>query len=409
MNYCRMCKKDKLEKFLDLGFTPPADSFLRKEQLREPETHYPLEVMVCKHCGLSQLSYVVSPEILYRYDYPYEASITSTGHQHWAEFASSVTHRLELGQDDLVVDVGSNVGVLLEAFRQNGTRILGVDPASNIVRIAEKRGVETIDEFFNVDTAANILKGKGQASVITATNVFAHIDDLDNFMEAVGLLLKESGTLIIEAPYFLNLIKYLEYDTIYHEHFSYLSLFTVQLIFHKHGLEIFGVEELATHGGSLRIFAKHAEDETKTVSPGVSTLLEKETAKGMNGIAYYTGFQDRADKVKDDLLKFLIEQKQNGRNVAAYGAAAKGNTLLNYCGIRKDLLEFVVDASPYKQGKYLPGSHIPVVSEKEIKKSKPDFVIILPWNIQEEIIAQLEYIRAWRGKFAVPIPHIKII
>ncbi|GAG12874.1 unnamed protein product, partial [marine sediment metagenome] len=251
---CRMCKSNNLTQFLDLGFTPPADQFLRKEQLREPEVYYPLEVMICTDCGLAQLSYVVSPEVLYRRDYPYESSITKAGQRHWAEFARTVTERLKLGSDDLVVDIGSNVGVLLEAFKANGTRILGVDPASNIVRIAERRGIETLCEFFSIDVARQILSDKGEATVITGTNVFAHIDHLDSLMEAVDVLLNERGVYIIEAPYFVNLIENLEYDTIYHEHLSYLSVKPLVRFLSRFGMEIFDIEQRDIHGGSFRVY-----------------------------------------------------------------------------------------------------------------------------------------------------------
>ncbi len=406
---CRFCGHMLSHQLIDLACAPPSNSFLTEDQLNEPEVYYPLKLFVCDACFLVQTDEYKNSTEIFNSEYLYFSSFSKTWLDHARNYAEMMVKRFGYDKRNRVIEIASNDGYLLQYFREKGIPVLGIEPAAGTAAAAETKGIETIVEFFGKALAKRLAGQGNKADLLIGNNVLAHVPDLNDFVAALKIALKPTGIITMEFPHLMQLIDRCQFDTIYHEHFSYLSLLTVRSIFQKHDLEIFGVEELATHGGSLRIFAKHAEDRTKTISPGVSALLEKETAKGINSIGYYTGFQARVDGIKYELLKFLIEQRQNGKRVVAYGAAAKGNTLLNYCGIRKDLLEFVVDASPYKQGKYLPGSHIPVVSEKEIKKSDPDFVIILPWNIQEEIIAQLEYIRAWGGKFVIPIPHIQII
>lgn len=405
--FCRTCKSDDLTQFLDLGFTPPADQFLRKEQLRDPEIHYPLGVMLCNTCGLAQLSHVVSPEVLYRHDYPYEASLTKTGQLHWAEFAATVVERLGLGTDDLVIDVGSNVGVLLEAFRANGTRILGVDPASNIVRIAEKRGVETLNEFFSIDVARSILDTKGYASVITGTNVFAHVDDLDSFMRAVDLLLNDRGVLVIEAPYFVNLIKHLEYDTIYHEHLSYLSVKPLVGFFERFGMEIFDVEQRDIHGGSFRLYVARAG--RMPVSPVVAELLEQEAEMGIHAPEVLNEFAQAVRQNRRELVWLLQRLKHEGKKIACVSAPAKGMTLLNYCRIGPETVDFVTEKSTLKIGRFTPGMHIPVVPDDVLLEEAPDYALLLAWNFAEEIMSNLQEYRDRGGKFILPIPRIEIV
>lgn len=405
--FCRMCKSDNLARFLDLGFTPPADQFLRREQLREPETYYPLEVMLCQNCGLAQLSHVVSPEILYRHDYPYEASLTTTGQRHWAEFAQTTTHRLNLGADDLVIDVGSNVGVLLEAFKNNGTRILGVDPASNIVRIAERRGIETLNEFFGIDVAQNIRNTRGPASVITGTNVFAHVDDLDAFMRAIQLLLNERGVLIIEAPYFVNLIKSLEYDTIYHEHLSYLSVKPLARFFTRFGMEIFEIEQRDIHGGSFRVHVARAG--TRPISPVIGDLLKQEEELGVHQLDTLLEFSKSVQCNREDLIWLLRQLKHQDKRIAGVSAPAKGMTLLNYCRLGTETLDFVTEKSTLKIGRFTPGTHIPVVSDDELTRQVPDYALLLAWNFAEEIMGNLRQFRDRGGKFIIPIPQVRVV
>ena len=404
---CRMCGSSNLEEYLDLGFTPPADQFLRKEQLAEPETYYPLRVVLCKDCGLSQLDFVVSPEILYRHDYPYESSITKTGQRHWAEFAKSVSKTLKLNKDDLVIDIGSNVGVLLEEFRNNGTRILGIDPASNIVRIAEKRGIETICEFFNLETVNQILKTKRKASLIVGTNVFAHIDDLDSLMKGVDKLLVKKGVFIFESPYFVNLVNRLEYDTIYHEHLSYLSVKPLIKFFAKFNMEIFDIQERDIHGGSFRVFIGRKGD--RPVSPVVRKSVQKEEKMNLYSVKKLKNFAKRVKQNQHDLTWLLRSLKKRAKTIAAVSAPAKGMTLLNYCRLGPEILDFVTEKSQLKIGRHTPGLHIPVYPDSELIKRKVNYALLLAWNFADEIIKNLEDYRKIGGKFIIPIPNPKII
>ena len=404
---CRMCGSTKLYKFLDLGFTPPADQFRRKDQLKEPDVYYPLDVHVCDDCGLVQLGYVVSPEVLYRNDYPYESSTTQTGHRHWSSFSKSVVDKFNLTQADLVVDIGSNVGVLLGEFKKNGTRIQGVDPAANIVMLARERGIDTICDFFNADTAERIVDEKGRASVITATNVFAHVNDLDAFMDSVKMLLNDKGIFIFEAPYFGNLLNANEYDTIYHEHLSYLSVKPLLPFFGKFGLEVFDIEEMDIHGGSFRVFV--GKKSARPVSAQVGNMLEQERSMGMYDHEKLNQFANRVETNKSELTWLLHSLKHQGKRIVGVSAPAKGMTLLNYCGIDRYILDFVTEKSNLKIGRYTPGSHIPVVADSALMEHKPDYALLLAWNFADEIMKNLEDYRAAGGKFIVPIPHPIIV
>lgn len=404
---CRMCKDTRLSKFLDLGFSPPADRFLRRDQLKEPETYYPLEVMLCMNCGLAQLSYVVSPEILYRHDYPYESSLTATGRQHWSEFARTVTKRLQLGSDDLVVDIGSNVGTLLESFRSNGTRILGVEPASNIVRIADKKGIETLNEFFSPEVAKLVFEQKGRASVITATNVFAHMDDLDAVMEGVAILTDGSGVFVVEAPYFCNLVKELEYDTIYHEHLSYLSVRPMISFFDRFGMEIFDVEERDIHGGSIRIYVGFVGK--MPVSNAVSEHLEREEKMGVHSLDVLKEFTQRVELNRQELIWLLRKLKREGKRIAGVSAPAKGMTLLNYSRIGTETIDFITEKSTLKIGRFTPGTHIPVFPDQKLLDEMPDYALLLAWNFSHEIMGNLADYVARGGKFIIPIPEPHIV
>jgi len=402
-----MCGSTNLHEFLDLGFTPPADQFKRKDQLREPDIYYPLRVVMCDDCGLAQLSYVVSPEVLYRNDYPYESSTTKTGRQHWAQFAEDVAKRFKLDATDLAVDIGSNVGVLLAAFRSNGLRVQGVDPAANIVLIAQQNGIDTICDFFNEDTALQIMRDKGSASVITATNVFAHVHDLDDFMRSIKSLLRERGVFIFEAPYFVNLLKQGEYDTIYHEHLSYLSVKPLVPFFNKHEMEVFDIEQNDIHGGSFRVFVAHKGQ--WPVSKTVGTLIQEEIDQGIHTRQVLERFALAVKKNKKDLVWLLQSLKHEGKRVVAVSAPAKGMTLLNYCGIDKDVLDFVTEKSRLKVGRFTPGAHIPVVPDSELLSQQPDYALLLAWNFAEEIMRNLDEYRRRGGRFIIPNPSPTVV
>lgn len=404
---CRMCQSKNLYQFLDLGFTPPADQFRRKDQMKEPEIHYPLEVFMCDDCGLAQLGHVVSPEVLYRMDYPYESSTTKTGREHWNAFAQRVVKRLNLEKNDLVVDIGSNVGVLLGAFKAQGMRIQGVDPAANIVMLAHERGIDTICDFFNRETAEKILREKGAASVITGTNVFAHIDDLYLLMKNILMLLKENGVFIFEAPYFVNLIKMIEYDTIYHEHLSYFSVKPLLRFFELFDMEVFDIDLVDIHGGSFRVYVGRKSQ--RPVSPVISQLLNEEEAMQLYSHKTMDHFADAVRKNKMDLTWLLHSLKHEGKRVVGVSAPAKGMTLLNYCKIGAELLDVVTEKSALKIGRFTPGMHIPVVSDSYLLEERPDYAMLLAWNFADEIMKNLHEYRDGGGKFIIPIPVPMII
>ncbi len=404
---CRMCGSNALHKFLDLGFTPPADQFRRKDQLREADSYYPLQVASCENCGLAQLTYEVSPEVLYRNDYPYESSTTATGQRHWAAFAHSVVKRLGLQSNDLAVDIGSNVGVLLGAFKKEGLRVQGVDPAANIVLLAQANGIDTVCDFFNEDTAHQIVESKGPAAVITGTNVFAHVGDLDAFMESIKALLATNGTFIFEAPYFANLLKLNEYDTIYHEHLSYLSVKPLVPFFAKHGMDVFDIEQSDIHGGSFRVFV--CLKEQRPISACVAQMIADEEAQGLYSRERLAAFAEGVKQNKRELLWLLHSLRQQGKRIVGVSAPAKGMTLLNYCRIDDELLDFVTEKSRLKIGRYTPGAHIPVVPDSALLEQQPDYALLLAWNFADEIMKNLEEFRARGGKFIIPIPTPKIV
>jgi len=402
-----MCSSSNLYKFLDLGFMPPADQFRRKDQMKEQEIHYPLEVCMCEECGLAQLTYVVSPEILYRNDYPYESSTTKTGHSHWESFAAAVVGKFSLGKQDLVVDIGSNVGVLLEAFKNNGVNVQGVDPAANIVMLAQKRGIDTICDFFNDESVAKILKSKGKASIITGTNVFAHIHDLHLLMVNVKRLLKVKGVFILEAPYFVNLIKTIQYDTIYHEHLSYLSVKPLIGFFAQHNMEMIDIQFADIHGGSFRVYV--SEKGNYPVNQIISNLLDEENAMELYSHATLNNFSDNVKKNRAELKWLLHSLKRAGKSIVGVSAPAKGMTLLNYCGIGNDWLDVVSEKSTLKIDRYTPGMHIPVVSDDYLLEKQPDYALLLAWNFAEEIMENLNEYKKRGGKFIIPIPMPKIV
>jgi len=405
---CRFCGKTLTHEFIDLVNAPPSNAFLNKEQLNGPEVFYPLKLFVCDSCFLVQIDEYRKSKDIFDADYAYFSSFSSTWLAHAKSYVDMMIARFGFDQKSRVIEIASNDGYLLQFFKEKGIPSLGIEPTRGTAIAAQKKGLETLVEFFGIPLAQRLADQDKKADLLIGNNVLAHVPDLNDFVAGLKIALKPAGIITMEFPHLMQLVDQCLFDTIYHEHFSYLSFMTVCVIFKRHGLELFDVEEIPTHGGSLRIFAKHAEDSSRKISANVGARLEKEMSRGLNTMAYYGNFQSRVDKIKRDLLKFLIDQKEAGLKVAAYGAAAKGNTCLNYCGIRKDLVAYVVDASPHKQGKYLPASHIPVVNEDEIRKWRPDFVLILPWNIKAEIMEQLAYIRKWSGKFVTAIPTLEV-
>jgi 2-polyprenyl-3-methyl-5-hydroxy-6-metoxy-1,4-benzoquinol methylase len=405
------CRFDGLlltEEFVNLGFSPPSNSFLLEKQLNEAETYYPLKLFVSERSFLVQLDEFKRAEEIFSDDYVYFSSFSTTWLEHSKKYVEKMISKFGFNENAQIIEIASNDGYLLQYFKQKNIPVLGIEPTLSTAKVAREKGIESWTEFFGVELAKKIIEQGRKADLLLGNNVLAHVPDINDFVAGMKVALKENGVITMEFPHLMQLIENNQFDTIYHEHFSYLSFLAVQQIFDKHGLSLFDVEEIPTHGGSLRIYAKHSEDNSKEISENVTLLQQKEINKGLNTLAYYQNFQKRVENIKYDFLSFLIEQKRNGKKVAAYGAAAKGNTLLNYCGIRKDMISFVVDKSPHKQGRFLPGSHIPVVSEDFISRERPDFVVILPWNIKEEIQEQLNYVRAWGTKFVTAIPELCI-
>jgi predicted RNA methylase len=391
--------------FLDLGFTPPADAFLSPDRLNRPETWYPLKVLICNNCSLVQLNYVVSPRILFQKDYPYESSITKTGREHFHSLAKTAYSKFSLSSGDLVIDIGSNVGVLLQGFKNQGANVLGIDPAPNICEIARRNGIETINDFFNEKVASEIVKTRGKAKIITGTNVVAHIDDLHSLARAVDILLDKEGVFIIEAPYLVDLIEKLEYDTIYHEHLSYLSIKPLNVLFHKFRMEIFDVEKISIHGGSLRYFVTRKN--TYPVSKNVHKFLKNE--KKFYERDTLINFARNVERNREELTWMLKSLKHEGKCIAGLSAPAKGMTLLNYCKIGPDTIDFITEKSTLKIGKYTPGTHIPIVPDSELIKRMPNYVLLLAWNFADEIMNNLKDYEDAGGKFIIPIPRPRIV
>ena len=406
------CRFDNLpisQEFIDLGFSPASNSFLKPAQLNEPEVHYPLKLYISERTFLVQIDEYKKADEIFSEDYVYFSSFSTSWLAHAKSYVEKMISRFGFNQNSQMIEIASNDGYLLQYFKEKNIPVLGIEPTLSTAKVAREKGIESWTEFFGVELAKKLVAQNRQADLLLGNNVLAHVPNLNDFVGGMKIVLKPQGVITMEFPHIMQLIENNQFDTIYHEHFSYLSFLTVKQIFEKHGLVMFDVEEIPTHGGSLRIYAKHNTDNSKEISTNVQNLLDKEIAKGMNTLPYYKGFQEKAEKVKYDFLSFLLEQKKLGKKVAAYGAAAKGNTLLNYCGIRKDLISFAVDLSPHKQGRYMPASHIPVVNEQILKDEKPDYIVILPWNIKEEIMKQLEYVKEWGGKFVVAIPELKIL
>jgi hypothetical protein len=406
---CRFCKTALSQVFIDLVNSPASNSFLTKEQLNEPEVFYPLKTFTCPQCFLVQVDEYKKSDAIFNSDYVYFSSYSSSWLKHAKAYTEKMIGRFGYDQHSKVVEIASNDGYLLQYFLEKKVPVLGIEPTANTAEVAKGKGIDTVVDFFGVRLAKELTAKGIRANLLLGNNVLAHVPDIVDFVGGMKILLAPDGVITMEFPHLMQLVDNNQFDTIYHEHFSYLSFYTVQQIFAAAGLEMFDVEEIPTHGGSLRIYAHHKEDTTRSITPNVQALLGKEKNKGMQGLDYYDNFQQKALRVKMDLMDFLVTQKRAGKKVAAYGAAAKGNTLLNYCGIKEDLIDFVVDANPHKQGKFLPASHIPVLHPDHIKEAKPDFVLILPWNIREEIVQQLGFIKEWNGQFVVPIPSLQIL
>jgi SAM-dependent methyltransferase len=404
---CRHCQTELHDTFLDLRFSPPSNAYLRAEDLRRPETTYPLKVMVCRQCWLVQTEDYTHYDQLFATDYAYFSSTSSTWLAHAARYVDMIAARLNLNAQSLVVELAANDGYLLQYVQQKGIPCLGVEPTTSTADAARARGIAIVEEFFGVALGQRLRESHGAADLIAANNVLAHVPDINDFVGGMRALLAPQGTVTVECPHLLNLIAQAQFDTVYHEHFSYLSLVAVQRVMQSQGLRVYDVEELPTHGGSLRIYACHA-DAAIAATPAVQAMLAREREAGLERIEGYAGFQARAEEIKLQLLSFLLEQKRAGKKVLAYGAAAKGNTLLNYSGVHPDLLAMVADAAPSKQDKYMPGSHIPIVSPQRLLDEKPDVVLILPWNIKDEVAQQLAEIRAWGGRFAIAVPQLQV-
>jgi SAM-dependent methyltransferase len=405
---CRFCGTALTDTVVDLGMSPLCESYLRPEQLNAMEPFYPLHVYVCRTCWLVQLEQYVSADDIFT-EYAYFSSFSDSWVQHAREYTEKMIDRFGFDSSSSVVELASNDGYLLQWFVKAGVPALGIEPAANVAVAAEERGVPTLVRFFGRELATELAAEGRHADLLLGNNVLAQVPDLNDFVGGMKILLAPDGVLTMEFPHVLRLIDENQFDTIYHEHFSYFSVHTTRTILNHHGLELFDVEEIPTHGGSLRVYGRHVEDATKPVTPAVARLLEEEAAFGITDVARYTRFAEQVMETKRGILELLIDLKRAGKRIAGYGAPGKGNTLLNYCGIRTDFLDFTVDRSTYKQGRYTPGTHIPILEPDEIRRERPDYVFILPWNVKDEIMSQMAGIREWGGQFIVPIPSARIV
>ena len=404
---CRFCGAELEHVFCDLGSSPPSNSYLREDQLDAGEMFFPLVTFVCDQCFLVQLPQFQKPAEIFS-DYAYFSSYSESWLRHAADYVDQMMARYEYDSSSLVVEVASNDGYLLTNFRKRNVPVLGIEPAANVAEVAESKGVPTRVCFFGEQTARELVAEGQQADLLIGNNVLAHVPDLNDFVRGLSILLKPSGVLTMEFPHLLRLIEQNQFDTIYHEHFSYFSLATAEKVFASHGLTVFDVQELPTHGGSLRIFARRA-DSNAEVSEAVERLRRLEAQRGLGCVDTYLAFSSRVKEAKRSLLSFLVDARNAGKTVVGYGAPAKGNTLLNYCGVRADMLEYTVDVSPHKQGMFLPGTRIPIFAPERIKETRPDYILILPWNLKTEIARQLSYVKDWGGKLVIPIPQTQVI
>jgi SAM-dependent methyltransferase len=402
---CMCCGAALTHTFVDLGMSPLCESYVPAEALNRMEPFYPLHTYVCDECFLVQLDEYVSPEDIFG-EYAYFSSYADSWVEHMQGYADAITSRLGLGQHSFVVEVASNDGYLLQHFVKKGIPVLGIEPAANVAKVAIERGIPTLVKFFGEETARELMTSGRQPDLICGANVLAQVPQPNDFVRGLQILLKPGGVVTIEFPHLMRLMAENQFDTIYHEHFSYFSFLSAERIFADQGLTLFDVEELKTHGGSLRIYARHSDDDAKPVTARARELRQREIDAGLLRLATYAGFAEQVKETKRKLLEFLIEAKRAGKTIVGYGAPGKGNTLLNYCGIGTDFLDFTVDRSSYKQGKFLPGTHIPILHPDRIREARPDYVLILPWNLKDEIVQQLAYVREWGGKLVVPIPEV---
>jgi SAM-dependent methyltransferase len=405
---CRFCGQPLRTSFVDLGMSPPCQNHIEQQQLNHMEAFYPLHAWVCDHCFLVQLEEYVAPGNIFS-EYAYFSSYSDSWVEHARRYSVLMREKLKLSPDSLVMEIASNDGYLLQHFVAAGIPVLGIEPAANVAKVARERGVRSEVCFHGRASADQVVAKYGQADLLLGNNVLAHVPDLNDFVAGMKRLLKPGGVITMEFPHLQRLMQENQFDTIYHEHFSYFSFLTVEQVFAAHKLTLFDVDELPTHGGSIRIYARHSEDKSRPVERRAIELRERELALGFNRLEAYESFRDQVKATKRKVLALLIELKSRGKSIVGYGAPGKGNTLLNYCGIRTDLLDYTVDRNPYKQGKYTPGTHIPILSPDKIRETRPDYVFLLPWNLKDEICTQLSYIRDWGGKFIVPIPEPKVL
>ena len=405
IGHCRFCQAPLRHVFVDLGMSPLCESYISADRRNQMEPFYPLLTLVCERCLLVQLLEYVSPDAIFS-DYAYFSSYSDSWLRHAAAYTTMAMDRFSLGAASQVIELASNDGYLLQYFAAAGVPVLGVDPAANVAEVARANGIPTHVAFFGQQTARDLVARGHKADLLIGNNVLAHVPDLNDFVRGMKILLAANGVITMEFPHLQRLMEGNQFDTIYHEHFSYFSFITVERVFAAHGLTIFDVEELPTHGGSLRIYARHNEITGQAVNSSVETLKEREHVGGYATLAHYLSFATQVEETKHKLLEFLIQTKRAGKSIAGYGAPGKGNTLLNYCGIRSDFLDYTVDRSPHKQGMYLPGTHIPIHAPEKIRETQPDYLLILPWNLKDEIMRQVAYIREWGGQFVVPIPEV---
>ncbi|PHS17446.1 MAG: SAM-dependent methyltransferase [Blastopirellula sp.] len=405
---CRFCGTPLEHSVVDLGKSPLCENFLTKEQLIEVEPFYPLHAFVCGECHLVQVEEYVHGKEIFCGEYAYFSSFSDSWLKHAANYVDMITDRLNLNQDHHVVELASNDGYLLKNFVEKGIPCTGIEPADNVAAVAIEKGVPSICKYFGVNTANELVADGIRADLMIANNVLAHVPDLNDFVAGIKIVLNDQGVMTVEFPQLSCILEETQFDTIYQEHYCYFSLHTLLQVFSHHGMTIFDVEEIETHGGSLRIYIRHTEDDTKPVTPAVTEIHQRELDAGLTDLETYRKFSQRVAGIKRDLLEFLIQAKRDGKSVACYGAPGKGNTLLNYCGIRTDLVDYAVDRNPYKHNKFLPGTHVPVYSTDKLEETKPDYVLILPWNLKKEISHQLEYVREWGAKLVVPIPELSV-
>jgi 2-polyprenyl-3-methyl-5-hydroxy-6-metoxy-1,4-benzoquinol methylase len=406
---CRFCNHKLEHSVIDLGMSPLCQKHIKPENANDMEKFYPLHAFICDNCWLMQLEEYATPDEIFADEYAYFSSYSESWLKHARKYTDLMINRFSLSENNLVTEIASNDGYLLQWFVQKGIPVLGIEPAANVAEAAREKGVRTETEFFGKNTAEKMAKKYGKADLLLGNNVLAHVPDINDFVAGMKKMLNTNGTITMEFPHLQKLIEGNQFDTIYHEHFSYLSFIAVNRIFARHGITLFDVEELPTHGGSLRIYGKHAEDTSKEVTTNVSVLLKREIDLGFETLEYYSRFEEQIKETKRKIRDFLIQAKRDGKSVAGYGAPGKGNTLLNYCGVRTDFIDYTVDMSPHKQGNYLPGTHIQILHPDAIKETKPDYLFILPWNLKEEIMDQHKYIRSWGGKFIVPIPELTVL